>query len=56
MLLVPFDRTLGPVDPDVQVVLVTVGDLGGVENAFGTTLVADKDIAVVIQRPTRNEG
>src|SRR5215212_5460077 len=49
LLLAPLEPTLGPVDADAQVVLLSGGDLRGDHYALGTTLVLDEQVAVVIE-------
>ena len=56
MLLVPLDGGFGAVNADVQVVFVAGGNLRGEEHAAGAAFVADEHAAVVIERPTGDEG
>ena len=52
----PLEAAFGAVDPDVEVVLITVGNLRSVDDAFGATLESDEAVAVVVELTTRNES
>ena len=53
--LMPGKGAFCSVDPDVQAILFPIGDLGGVEDALGPALVANEEVAVVVERVSGNE-
>src|SRR5919108_2911870 len=55
-LLVPLESALVAVDPDLEVVLIAGRDLACPEHAPRAARIAQKDIAVVVDPPPRDEG
>src|SRR3712207_3413904 len=56
ILLAPLEASLGTVNPDAQVVLLSRGNLRGDHDALGATLVADQEVAVVVEASALDEG
>src|SRR5918994_6658716 len=56
LLLAPLEPTLGPVDADAEVVLLSGGDLRDDHDALRTTPVSDEQVAVIIEPSPRDEG
>ena len=56
VLLVPAERLLLAVDPNVEVVLLAWADLGGGEDALHALLHVAEDVAVVVESPAQIAG
>ena len=56
VFLVPLQRSLGPVHANVKIVLVAVGNLRCIEDAFGAPFITNQNITIVIELATRHEG
>src|SRR3712207_5476287 len=56
ILLAPLEASLGTVDPDAEVVFLSGGDLRGDHDALGAALVADQEVAVVVETSALDEG
>ena len=49
LFLVPFKGSIGAVHPDSQIVFLTRRELGRVQDAAGTIIEVQQDVAVVVQ-------
>jgi hypothetical protein len=52
---VPFDAAEFAIDADIEVVFLADGDLGRVEDAFGSVFEAEEDIGVIVEEAAIDE-
>src|SRR4028118_395190 len=56
LFLAPLEASLGTVNPDAQVVLLSGRNLRGEHDALGATLVADQEVTVVVETSALDES
>ena len=52
----PLNGGFGSIDADIKIILVSIGNLGSVNDSLHATFETDKAISIIIQFTARNKG